>query len=286
MKPALEYLPRTSEESFVVRKFEFKYYPTPWHFHPEYEIVLVTESSGKRFIGDNISNFRPGNLVLLGPNLPHLYRNDMKYYKSKSSTRARSIVVHFLENSFGNFFSLPEAKKIKKLLADSIKGIEITGNANAIVSKKLHELLTLKDFPRCLKLLEILQAIADIKQYQVISNYRITGINEKECERMSRVLDFLMKSFSVNISRADAAKVANMSENAFSRYFRQRTKKTFASYLNELRLNHAAKLLIEKHDTIKDICYDCGFNNLSNFNRQFKLMYDKNPLTYRRTYRR
>ncbi len=284
MKPALEHLPRGAEESFVVREFDFNYYPTPWHFHPEYEIVLVTESSGKRFIGDNISNFRQGNLVLLGPNLPHLYRNDAKYYKAKSKLRATSIVVHFLENSFGNFLSLPEAKNIKQLLAESIKGIEITGQANEIVAKKLQEMVQLKGFPRCLKLLEILQAIADIKKHQFISYDLVAGINEKESERMNRVLDFLMKNFSNNISRSDAAKVSNMSENAFSRYFSQRTRKTFAFYLNELRLNHAAKLLIEKSENIADICYECGFNNLSNFNRQFKQMYNTSPLAYRKAY--
>jgi AraC-like DNA-binding protein len=285
MKPALEHLPKGAEESFVVKAFEYNYYPTPWHFHPEYEIELVTESTGKRFIGDNISNFRPGNLALLGSNLPHLYRNDAKYYQPKSKLLARSIVVHFSEDSFGdNFFSIPEAGKIKELLNKSLQGIEITGPHNEIISNKLYELMELKGFPKCLKLLEILQVMTEIKKFTLISNYGVEGINEKESDRMNNVLDFLMKNFSSDITRADAAKISHLSENAFSRYFSQRTRKTFAGYLNELRLSHAAKLLIEKNKPIVDICYECGFNNLSNFNRQFKIMHGTSPLNYRKMY--
>ena len=122
MNPVLEHLPKDAEESFVVKDFNYKFYPTPWHFHPEYEIVLVTESTGKRFIGDNISNFSTGNLALIGPRLPHLYRNDAEYYKRNSKLKARSIVVHFLETSFGsNFLSLPETKKIKKPVGKKFK---------------------------------------------------------------------------------------------------------------------------------------------------------------------
>lgn len=113
MKPTLEYLPKRSDESFVTKFFDYPYYPTPWHFHPEYELVLVTESKGKRFVGDNISRFAPGNLTLLGSYLPHMYRNDDEYFKSKSRLRAKSIVVHFTEQSFGGHcINLPEMQEI------------------------------------------------------------------------------------------------------------------------------------------------------------------------------
>lgn len=285
MKPVLEHLPKDAEESFVVRAFDYKYYPTPWHFHPEYEIVLVTESSGKRFIGDNISNFGPGNLALIGPNLPHLYRNDAAYYKSASRLKAKSIVVHFSNTSFGkDFLSLPETKKVKQLLEKSARGLDITGKAALAVSAKLEELVTLKGFSCYLKLLEILQVLSESKEYRFISGGGITGVNEKESERMDDVLKYLLKNFSENINLADAAGVAHMAENSFSRFFKQRTRKTFTTYLTELRLNHAAKLLIEKEQSIVDICYHCGFNNLSNFHRYFKAFHKVTPLNYRKQY--
>lgn len=285
MKPVLEYLPKDATESFVVKFFDYGYYPTPWHFHPEYEIVLVTESTGKRFIGDNICHFGPGNLALLGPNLPHLYRNDAAYYAPDSKLHARSIVIHFLNNTFGeDFFGLPETKKIKQLLFKSVNGLEISGNTNKTVSSKLFELQNLTGFARCLKLFEILHILSESKECKNISSCGVIGINEQESERMDNVLEFLMNNFSDNITRADVAKVAYMTENAFSRYFSQRTRKTFAGYLNELRLSHANKLLLEADKSIADICYECGFNNLSNFNRQFKMVNGVNPLSYRKQY--
>ncbi|MFP5041227.1 AraC family transcriptional regulator [Parasediminibacterium sp. JCM 36343] len=285
MKPVLEYLPKDAEESFVVKSFEYTYYPTPWHFHPEYEIVLVTESTGKRFIGNNISNFQPGNLALIGPNLPHLYRNDVPYYEPNTDLRAKSIVVHFSENSFGHIFSsMPEAKQIKELFRKSVQGLEITGNTNKKASELLFELLELSGFARAIKLLEILQLLAASADCHFISGGGLTGINEKESERMHKVLDFLMKNFANDISRTEVAKVANMSDNAFSRYFSQRTRKTFAQYLNDLRLSHASKLLVSGEKNISEICYECGFNNVSNFNRQFKLHYGISPLAYSKTY--
>jgi AraC-like DNA-binding protein len=285
MKPVLEYLPKDGEESFVVKFFEYKFYPTPWHFHPEYEIVLVTESTGKRFIGDSVSNFNPGNLALIGPNLPHLYRNDAGYYHPSSKLRATSVVVHFLDTSFGdNFLSLPETNKIKQLLAKSVRGLDFNGKTNLILSDKLVELTKLNGFSRYIKLLEILQIMSETKEFNFISGGGITGLNEKESERMDDVLKFVMKNFGEDISLQDAARVANMAENSFSRFFKQRTRKTFTGYLAELRLSHAAKLLIENNKPIVDICYECGFKNLSNFHRYFKIMHGNTPLSYRKTY--
>src|SRR5579875_71217 len=131
MKPTLEYLPKSLNESFVTKYFDYSYYPTPWHFHPEYELVLVTESTGKRFIGDSINRFAPGNLALLGPYLPHLYRNDDKYYRAKSKLRAKSVVVHFTEQSFGEqSMKLPEMHGLQNLFTRSVKGLDVTGKTN------------------------------------------------------------------------------------------------------------------------------------------------------------
>ncbi len=285
MKPVLEYLPKEAEESFVVKAFDYLYYPTPWHFHPEYEIVLVTESTGKCFIGDSVSNFEPGDLALIGPNLPHLYRNESNYYQPDAALRAKSIVVHFLETSFGtHFLNLPEAKEIKKLLEKSNRGLHITGITNQIISAQLFELVALKGFSRWLKLLGILHALAVSEDYHYISNAGISGQNELESERMNQVLQFVLKHFNQEISLKNAADIANMAENSFSRYFSQRTRKSFTSYVNEIRLSHACKLLIENQKSVAEICFDCGFETMSNFNRQFKRHYQMNPLAYRKVY--
>ncbi|WP_153799107.1 AraC family transcriptional regulator [Foetidibacter luteolus] len=285
MKPVLEHLPLQREESFVVKHFSYSYYPTPWHFHPEYELVLVTESTGKRFIGDNISDFKQGNLAFLGPNLPHLYRNDTPYYQPKSKLKARSIVVHFRESSFGeNFLLLPETRKLKTLFDKSARGLEITGALNKSISIKMHELCELQGFSRWLKLLDILHEMAGSKQCNYISNTTVTGLNETETERLSKIFEFVMQHFKREILVAEAAAMVNLAENSFSRYFSQRTRKTFTGFVNEVRLNHACKLLIENDMSVSEICFECGFNNLSNFNRQFLALYGISPLAYRKQY--
>ena len=134
MKPVLEYLPLERDHSFVVKYFDYKYYPTPWHYHPEYEIVLVTESTGKRFIGDNFSSFAPGNLAFIGPNLPHTYQNDEAYLQPDSNLRAKSIVIHFSEESLGkDFLNLPEAQALLNLFNRSVNGLDVTGDTAVVV---------------------------------------------------------------------------------------------------------------------------------------------------------
>ncbi|HEY4195474.1 MAG TPA: AraC family transcriptional regulator [Mucilaginibacter sp.] len=286
MKPVLEYLPKNSGESFVTKFFDYHYYPTPWHFHPEYELVLVTESTGTRFIGDHISDFQPGNLALLGPDLPHLYRNHAAYYQPESTLRAKSIVVHFKEDSFGdNFFDLPESQHLRGLFNRSIKGLEITGETNRIISEKLFELIALNGLPRWLKLLEILNILAESQDLNFITSNIITGNNNLESSRMNKVLDFVYKNFQNEITIDEVADIASMANNSFSRYFSQRTRQSFTSFVNEVRLGHATKLLIETHQSITLVSLECGFSNLSNFNRQFKNLYHQSPHNFRKHYR-
>ena len=285
MKPALEHLPLEREESFVTKYFDYNYYPTPWHYHPELELVLVTESTGKRFIGDSISDFAAGNLAFIGPDLPHTYINDEKYYQPESKLRAKSIVIHFSEESLGkDFLQLPEAKILKKLFALSVNGLEITGKTNRQVSEKLHEIVLQKGLKKWICLLEILFILAKSNEMHPISKTFQLGINEKESERLCNVLDWMTQNFDKQLTLAQAAKISNMTGNAFSRFFAQRTRKTFSSYITELRLSKAAKLIIENEAGITEACFECGFNNLSNFNRQFLKHYQLSPLKYKKLF--
>jgi AraC-like DNA-binding protein len=285
MKPALEHLPREKDHSFVVKFFDYSYYPTPWHYHPEYEIVMVTESTGKRFIGDHISDFRPGNLAFLGPNIPHTYRNDDKYYDKDSGLRAKSIVIHFTNASLGNdFLKLPEAAPLLKLFEQSQYGLDIGGKTHKYVSDKLHEIVALSGMKRWLCLVEILLELAGSKSISHITTMPQTCFNEKESTRLCKVFDWVTTNFDKEIRLAEAAQIAEMNENAFSRYFSQRTRKTFSEFIQELRLKKAAKLLTENSMTVTEICYDCGYSNISNFNRQFLSHYQMNPLKYRKAF--
>lgn len=285
MKPALEHLPKEKGESFVVKYFDYKYYPTPWHYHPEYEIVLVTESTGRRLIGDHVCDFEAGNLAFIGSNLPHIYRNDEKYYRPKSKLRAKSIVIHFSEASFGSdFWELPEAKSVKYFLNQAGKGFDINGKTNNLVSELLEKIVGLSGMRRWLCLLEIIHTIAESKEISSICKTSVIGKNEKESERLCLVFDWILHNYERNLRVTEAAELCNMSPNAFSRFFSLRTRKTFSAYVTNLRLNKAARLLTEQELPVSDICYECGFNNISNFNRQFLNQYKVNPMKYRKTF--
>jgi len=285
MEAILEHLPKQQEESFVVKSFDYRYFPTPWHYHPEFELVLVTSSTGKRYIGDQISDFAPGNLALIGPNLPHTYHNDEQYYHRNSRLRARSIVVHFLERSLGeDFLCLPESEPLRQLFSNAARGLEITGKTNRAVTERMKALVNMNGLARWLKLVEILHILAETAEYSFISRMPVSGQNEKEDGRMAKVMDYVLKHFATEIRVNDVARQLNMADNSFSRYFSQRTRKTFMSFVNEVRLNHACKLLIENKLSVAQICFECGFNNLSNFNKHFKERYRQTPLTYRKQY--
>jgi AraC-like DNA-binding protein len=282
LRPLLEHLPLLPGESFVVKSFEYPYYPTPWHFHPEFEIVLVTESVGKRFIGDNIADFKPGDLAFIGPNLPHLYRNDYEYYTGENiNLQAKSIVIHFLESSFGkDFLSLPEAKNIKELLSRSLLGIQVIGPTREVIIEKIHELCSLTGFSRWLKLLEILNSLSASADLKTISTQPIFGLNETESHRMNKIFEFIMNKNGADLSVKEVADYVGLSPNSFSRYFIRRTRKKFTTFVNEVRLSKAIKLLQENKLSVSEICFASGFNNLSNFNRQFRAVYNMNPLSY------
>lgn len=286
MRPLLEHLAANPDESFVVKYFDYRYYPNPWHFHPEYELVLVTESTGKRFIGDSVTNFGPGDFAFIGSNLPHTYRNDDVYYQRSSKKRAKSIVIHFDESSLGmDFLQLPEARRLRDLFSRAARGINITGKTNRILSQKMHEIVNLTGLQRWLKLLDILSVLADAKGQHYISRNYVQGHNEKETDRMNKVFDFVLRNYTGNITIGEVARLVNMADNSFSRYFRERTRQTFSEFVASIRLNHAGRLLIESQSAVADICFECGYNNLSHFNRQFIRQYKMSPLTYRKTYR-
>lgn len=285
MKASLERLTPEPGESFVVRQFDYSYFPARRHYHTEYEIMLVTESTGKRFVGDNIAAFAPGDLVLLGPGIPHSYCNDEVYYQHGSFLRAKCILIHFSEGSLGaDLLNLPEAMPIRRLLQRAGQGITITGQTRQQVTGKIQEIVTQKGLLRWQTLLKILVQLAESAEWYPISRTVQTTFNRKETVRLSGVFHWLSENYTSPVRLADAAQVAGMNENAFSRFFAQRTRKTFSGYVQEMRLQKAARLLIEDKISVTEICYECGYNNISNFNRQFLNYYQMSPVAYRKAF--
>lgn len=271
-KPVLFNISETETESFQVQVDEHDYYYDSLHFHPEIQLALIVKGKGYRFIGDNIDRFGPGDLLLIGPNLPHMFRCDKEYYEKNPNLGVYAILVFFSKKSLSSeFLAMPEMHRINDLISHCQKGIEITGKTRTAVTRLMKELLAEKGFDRLLKFLKILDLISSSATNKQISNIGYDKPQkESDNERLNKVIDHVLDHFSRKVLLEDVASIANMTPNAFCRFFKHRTEKTFSRFLNEIRIGHACKLLVSEDINVSQAAYDCGFNNISNFNRQFK----------------
>ncbi len=282
MKPQLLKISNPPDASFNLFVQNSPYFPMPWHYHPEYEIVLVLESTGKRFVGSSITDFKVGDLCMIGSYLPHYYRNDEEYYVKDSGIKAKSLVMHFLEDFLGEkFMQLPESQGIKALLERSKRGLSFGEKTSAKVLPKFQNLPNLSGMERLLGMIEILTILAESEDKEDLTTNPISIRNEVDSARMNKVFEYVMLKYQEEINLRDVADLANMSESAFSRYFKKRTRRTFTQFLAEIRIEHACKLLMVDKQSVAEISFESGFNNLSNFNRQFKAIKKITPLNYR-----
>jgi len=179
---------------------------------------------------------------------------------------------------------LPEARLLQSLFERSLYGLDLYGEAYEKVSKKLYDIVSLSGLKRWLCLVDILISMAESDDMSFITQAQHIGYNDKESKRLCNVFEWVTANFEKEIRLSEAAQIAQMNENAFSRFFSLRTRKTFSEFVQELRLQKAAKLLVENDMTITQVCYECGYNNVSNFNRQFLNHYEMNPMKYRKAF--
>lgn len=286
MKAFLEQVPVCADSSFLVREFNVPYFEAPLHFHPVFELTLITEGKGKRFIGDHIDDFDIGDLVLIGPDLPHFYRCADKYYLNNPDLRSRAIIIQFNEDFLGSgFFFIPEMKQITLLLKHAKRGIAFYGETNRTIIQKMLEIREAEGFEKLTHLLSILHILSSSDEFELLSRQSMIGYNPKDNERMNKIYEYVITNFTKTINLKEVAERSNMSEAAFCRYFKKKTRKTFTTFLNEIRIAHACKLLLEDELNVAQICFKSGFENVSNFNRQFKSITNLNPLHYKEQFK-
>ncbi|GEO02932.1 AraC family transcriptional regulator [Adhaeribacter aerolatus] len=286
MKHALHKSQIPEAKTFVIKYLNDPCFDTKWHFHSEYQLFVVLESSGTRFIGDNISHFQEGDLVFTGPNLPHLWRNDEIYFDKANPLRVQGIVIYIPENFLGEgSLKKEEMLLIRQLFEKAARGIQIHGGTAARLTQMMQELLALKGIESIIQLLSILQVLAEAEEIEFISSIGYYNTSkETDKDKMSGVYNYILQNFKRNIMLEEVAALANMSPTTFSRYFKARTNKPFSVFISELRIGLACKLLMEEEESISQICYKCGFNTLSNFNKQFRNLMHKTPFEYRKEY--
>ncbi|CAN5810776.1 AraC family transcriptional regulator [soil metagenome] len=286
MKPKLLKIPLKPLQSFSIRQDVVPYFFKELHFHPEVELVYIEQGNGTQFIGNQFQEFGPGDMILVGANLPHMWKCDDAYFMDNEELKASATVIHFSPEILGEeFISLPENRAIKSLLSKAKMGIGILNKTKVQAVMRITELLNPKSINKILLLLELLNLLADSKDIHVINDKNIILMqNERESEKMNNILQYLLSNFSGNIQLNEIATVANLTPNAFCRFFKQRTRKTFSTFLLEMRVSHSCKLLSETDKTVANVCYESGFKNISNFNRYFKQIIKMTPLKYRNNY--
>ncbi len=288
MKQALQKSRIPENKAFIVKELIAPNFDKNWHFHQEYQLFLVLEGKGTRFIGDQMKPFREFDMVFTGPNLPHLWRNDQIYFEKESNLKTHGIVIYFNEGFLGDAISIKEEfEAINILLEKSLRGLEILGKTNLKLRPMMQELVHLSGIESVLKLLQILQVLSESEECQPITHAGYTNNNkESEKDRMRKVYEYVTENFRQKILLEEVASLGNMTESAFSRYFTSRMNKPFSEFLSDVRISHACKLLHEADLNISEICYECGFNTLSNFNKQFKDRMGVTPLVYKKDYQR
>ena len=286
MRPQLLKVAKESQYSFSVRRDLVPYVNNRWHYHTEVELIHFKKGEGTQFIGDSIKQFKAGDVVLIGSNLPHYWRFDDIYFEEDAPVGADVRVAHFCDNFWGNqFLELPENVNLKSLLEKAKRGLQVTGSTRQKVATLLDSLLHTTDNHRIILLMEALNTIAACKQLTPLSSIGFKyEMGEDEKSRINAIYEYSLKNFKRPIQLDEIAGIANISPNSFCRYFKSRTRKTYSQFLIEIRVGYACKLLIENNLSIKQLCYESGFNNFTSFHKYFKLITSKSPLTYQKEF--
>ena len=248
------------------------------HQHEEIQMSWIVEGKGTLIVGDTVNNYKKDDIIVLGSNLPHVFKSDVSVGK-----KSHMVTLFFHKNGFGrDFFELEELREVLPFFKKSLHGFKVASSKRRIISL-FQNLENAKKIRRFIILLELLKLISR-SNYSYLSSYiNEKGFTDTEGKRMQDVFDYTMTHFKEDISLDTIAEVANMTKNAFCKYFKKRTNKTYFRFLNELRIENACKLLIDKNDSsIEALAYECGFKNISNFNRQFKMIKNMSPNNFRK----
>lgn len=286
IRPSFESLNTLTGQSFLVRHFREKSFSAPFHYHPELELTLIVKGEGKRYVGNNMSPYTAGDLVLLGPDLPHCWKSENTV---PGKINASSIVLQFREDCLGEgFFVRNEMQVINKLFKKSKSGIQFAGNTAAEVAKHLYCLeKENQPFRRTIVFLEILQLLGDSSEFTLLNKEKkIHEISIGDQSRINDVMAYIVDHFRNEITLEGAAAVAGLTPTAFCKYFKRITRKTFINVVTEYRINYAQQQLVNTDQPVSSIGFESGFRDPSHFYKTFRQKNKLSPMHYRKKFRR
>jgi AraC-like DNA-binding protein len=287
MKPQLLKVLYEPDHSFRVKKEMIPNINNRWHYHVETELIYFHKGMGTQFVGDHISQFEPGDIILVGCNLPHFWKYDEICFSDQISKNPYSTAIHFFDNFIGErFLHLPETRHIKILLEKAKRGILLRGSVAGKIGSLVEKIYESEGIHKIMALIACLSEFASCGDLTTLSSLGFKyDFPESENKRINDIYNYSLNHFHKKIKLAEVAEIAGMIPNSFCRYFKHHTGKTYTDFLTEIRIGYACKLLIGNKTSIKQICYESGFNNFSSFHQYFKKITGKTPQNYQREYK-
>ena len=280
MKPNLEIVP-LYDTKLLIKKEYLMHMNINWHIHPEYELVLIASNGGMEYVGSYNKPINGVELLLIGPNIPHMWHTNSG---TKACEDAYQIVLQFPQDIFnGILFTTSPFSHIGAMLKRAELGISFQLTNTAEMNARLEAMLAMNDFDRSIALLNMLHTLAGSADAKILSSFGSNDIfNDKGIKRIYDIYQYINTNFKQRIKLEEIAKIACMTPQAFCKYFKQKTKKTLLEFVNEIRIGNACQLLVNSDYNIIQVCYESGYNNLSNFNRYFKKIVKMTPAEYKK----
>lgn len=271
-------IPKPENVTLYVQHYKGESFYEKLHQHKEIQISVILEGEGTYIIGDCVGDFKPNDIFVIGENLPHIFKRDATVVNE-----TEMVSLFFSKNSYGEgFFNLPEFEHFQTFFNNSTLGFETLSNKSSL-SLLLSQINSLSKYNQFTSFFEIIHLISEAEKRTLSSLINLKKYAGNEGKRMSDIFQYTMNNYHKEISLDQVSDIANMTPNAFCRYFKQRTNKTFVNFLIDIRIGNACKLLTKNNDlNITEISYKSGFNNLANFNRKFKAIKGITPSEYRK----
>ena len=271
-------IPKPEHDALVYQEdYEFVFY-NKFHQHEEIQVSYIAEGEGTLIVGDTINHYSKGDVLVIGSNLPHVFKSEVI-----ENVKSLMLTLFFTKDAFGKlFFDLEEMRELKSFFNRSENGLKATSHKQKLQNYFL-QLKESSKFHRFIILLKILDILSKSRYKPLSSFIYKKEYSDIEGKRMRDVMEYTMDNYQKTICLEDIAKISAMTKNAFCKYFKKRTNKTYFQFLNELRIAYACKILLATNDdSIAEIAYKSGFNNISNFNRQFKSVMQIVPSEYKK----
>lgn len=282
MKAQFEKVTTSISSSFNAFIYEDHNFDAPWHFHPEHELTYILKGEGIRYVGNNVQQFQEGDLVMIGANLPHCWKNT-----PLSEGKVKSLVIQWNDDLLGkDWLQKNEFQNIKNLLERSLKGISFNSKYTANTLDTFHDIMKTDSFEKMMLFLKLLEELSETKDTETLtSDGFLPNLNIKSNDRIDKIHDFVQLNYKQKIALNEVSGLVNLSNEAFCRFFKKTMHKSFFTYINEYRVNIACRLLIETNMQVSQIAYESGYESLPFFYRQFQKHVQCSPLAYKKIYK-